>query len=233
MGRRYFPDPEQQRVARLKDEEIARARAAEKEGGWITYLVRDPREPDKKGNPAGTPIYVGQSKVFGKRVYSRFNKSEKEATEQGDKTDSIEKRVAGLLHAGWVAPHEVLERTPTHLTSLISETNWARRCVRRGYVLVNRVPFQNCAEPDITRYDIPVEWIWNRFNLEEAIEDQVHLVLGCRNCELILEIPFVQFARADEPPRDLSLIKANGFWRREPCTGCSTRRQRFATLRIA
>jgi hypothetical protein len=67
---RYQADPERRRVAALIDEEVARARATEAEGGWITYLIRDPRFPDKLGNPAGTPIYVGQSIAFGKCVRS-------------------------------------------------------------------------------------------------------------------------------------------------------------------
>ena len=40
---------------------------AQREGQWITYLIRDPRYPDKRGNP-GTPIYVGQTDDFPGRV---------------------------------------------------------------------------------------------------------------------------------------------------------------------
>ena len=71
---RYQADPERRKVADLIQAEVNQARVAEKEGGWITYLIRDPRYPDKLGNAAGTPIYVGQSKEFGTRVKSRFDR---------------------------------------------------------------------------------------------------------------------------------------------------------------
>lgn len=41
---------------------IEAARAAEREGGWVTYLARDLRRLDIRGN-RGWPIYVGQSTI--------------------------------------------------------------------------------------------------------------------------------------------------------------------------
>lgn len=58
--------------------ETARAKEAQRDGEWITYLIRDSRSPDKRGNP-GTPIYVGQTNAFPGPVLSRFMKCEKEA----------------------------------------------------------------------------------------------------------------------------------------------------------
>ncbi|MEN3237803.1 MULTISPECIES: hypothetical protein [Methylobacterium] len=121
---RYYADPERRRVATLIDTEVQKAPEAEKAGGWITYLIRDARELDKRGNP-GVPIYVGQTKEFGRRVRSRFDQCEKAATAK----DSIERRLAELLNLGIVAQYEVLERAPTRLASLVSEIRWARRCV--------------------------------------------------------------------------------------------------------
>lgn len=75
---RYQRD--RRRVADQIRAEVDRAREAQREGDWITYLIRDPRKLDKRGKPAGTPIYVGQTKKFATRVRSRFDKCEKEAT---------------------------------------------------------------------------------------------------------------------------------------------------------
>jgi hypothetical protein len=212
------------------DEEITHARLEEKKCGWITYLIRDPRYPDKKGNLRGTPIYVGQSKGFGKRVNSRFSKCEREATAK----DNIAKRVANLLKEDIVVRYDVLERVPTHLSSLVSETNWTRECVRRGYNLANQLPFQNCADPAITRHDLnPDIWIWPKFSLVEAIEDNISLELVCRACGMSHRISFEHFQQVEEPPTELYHVKANGFWRREPCTGCGTKGKRHAKLHIA
>lgn len=167
---RYQRDPDRRRIAELIRDEVERARNAEREGGWITYLIRDPRRPDRRGNTAGTPIYVGQTKEFATRVRSRFDKCEKEATAR----DSIARRVADLLHAGHVARYEVLERAPSRLTSLISETNWARLCVGRGYDIANLLAEQREAGPPITRDEIPKSWIWP-FLISEALQDGIGL----------------------------------------------------------
>ena len=81
---------------------IAAARAAEREGGWITYLARDPRRLDLKGNPVW-PIYVGQSKEFGKRLRNHLRTSEKLAQAH----DSVRKRFRQILHDGHVPIFEV------------------------------------------------------------------------------------------------------------------------------
>lgn len=223
---RHHSHPELRRVAALIEAEIRKARKAERKGEWITYLVRDPRLMDHRGNP-GLPIYVGQSQEFGKRVQSRFYNCEKLATAK----DSIEKRVAVLLHAGWVAPHQVLERTPTRLASLVSETNWARECVRRGYDIANLLPEQRIAGPPIGRLDIPASWLWT-FTLEEAAQDAVVLELGCRACGTTLDLDLAHLRRTDEPPQHLYDVRLNGFWRREPCIACGKRGGRYVLPRV-
>lgn len=222
---RYQADPERRRIAGLIQAEIEKARLAEKEGGWITYLIRDPRYPDKLGNATGTPIYVGQSKEFGKRVKSRFDKCEKAATVK----DNVDRRVADILHAGHVARYEILERAPTRLTSLISETNWARRCVRRGYKIANLLALQRVAGPDISRSDIPATWIWS-FLLGEAVEDQIALSLDCAQCGLKLPLPLDHFMHLPNPPKTLSHIRQDPVWRSEPCTACGALRSRYIAM---
>jgi len=168
---RYQCDPTRKAVLDAIMAETARAKEAQRDGQWITYLIRDPRYPDKRGNP-GTPIYVGQTNDFPGRVLSRFMKCEKEAAGKG--TDCFERRVADLLHLHVVATYQVLEYQPTHLTSLISETNWARKCWNAGYDLANRAELQNAGGPPIGRADAPRSWLL-KFSLAEAIADDIRV----------------------------------------------------------
>ena len=223
---RYYADPEHRRVAALIDAEVRKAREAEKAGGWITYLIRDPRGYDKRGN-TGVPIYVGQTKEFGRRVRSRFDRCEKAATAR----DSIERRLSELLHLGIVAQYQVLERAPTRLTSLVSETRWARLCVSRGYDIANRWAEHRATDLSFGRHDVPAVRLWE-FTLDEAIEDAIVIQLGCRSCRQTLDIDLVHFLRVGQPPTDLRGIKANPFWRLDPCTVCGVHAHRFVRPRV-
>ena len=60
---RYQSDPARRAVLDKIMDETARAKVAQRDGQWVTYLIRDPRYRDKRGN-AGTPIYVGQTNDF-------------------------------------------------------------------------------------------------------------------------------------------------------------------------
>jgi hypothetical protein len=224
---RYHRDEKRRKVAAEIDAEVERAREAETQGGWITYLIRDPTRPDRRGNPAGTPIYVGQTKEFSKRVRSRFMKCEKEATNK----DAVEKRVADLLHCDIVVRYEVLERTPTRLTSLISETNWAKRCINRGYDLANRLEEQRVGGEFIDRSGIPMSWLWC-FAIQEALEDNIQPELRCTNCDFRLHLDLRHLQTLDEPPKTLRDIMRNSTWRIEPCTQCGGRAKRYVTLRL-
>jgi hypothetical protein len=205
---------------------IAASRQAEREGGWITYLARDPRRPDLKGNP-GWPIYVGQSKEFGKGVRNHLRTSEKLARAH----DSVRRRIREILHDGQVPIFEVLDRQPTRLLSLVSETNFARACRRRGYEIANLRPPQNKAGPPITGRDIPTEWLWE-FSLEEAVADHLLIRLGCRSCGGALAIPVSTFQQAEEPPKEVRAIRDNPAWTAEGCTCCGQLGRRFVVLEV-
>jgi hypothetical protein len=205
---------------------IDAAREVERYGGWITYLARDPRHRDKKGN-IGWPIYVGQSGEFGKRVYNHLRKSEKLARVD----DSVKKRIKDILHDRHVPIFEVLDRQPTRLESLVSETNLARACRRRGYDIANRRHLQNVAGPPISRHDIPVDWLWE-FSLEEAIADEIVVRLGCKRCRQPVEVDAARFAAVDAPPKDLRAIRNNQVLQAEPCSFCGIKGSRFVDLRI-
>lgn len=205
---------------------IEAARAAEGEGGWITYLARDPRRLDLKGNP-GWPFYVGQSKEFGKRVRNHLRTSEKLAQPH----DSVRKRIKEILHAGQVPTFEVLDRQPTLLLSLVSETNFARACRRRGYDIANLRRLQNVAGPPITRHDIPKDWLWE-FSLEDAIADAIRIRIACKACGEVLLIDAARFEQLDAAPADLRAIRNDPLWLAEPCTSCGTRGSRFVDLEV-
>ena len=205
---------------------IAGARAAEREGGWITYLARDPRKPDLRGNP-GWPIYVGQSKEFGKRVRNHLRTSEKLAQAH----DSVRKRIREILHEGHVPIFEVLDRQPTRLDSLVSETNFARACRRRGYQIANLRRLQNVAGPPVTRQDIPVDWLWE-FSLEEANADGIDVEIICGRCCGTLSIGLARFLSTGAPPKDLRAIKDSPLWLVEACTFCGQRGSRAVRLLV-
>ncbi len=117
---------------------------------------------------------------------------------------------------------EALERQPTRLLSLVSETNYARACRRRGYDIANLRRLQNEAGPPIGRQDIPTDWLWE-FSLEEGIADGIGIHLSCKRCGEALTIELTRFARLENPPRDLRAIRDDPFWLTEPCTFCGRR----------
>jgi hypothetical protein len=210
---RYQRDPARRAVLDDIMAETARAKEAQRDGQWITYLIRDPRYPDKKGNP-GTPIYVGQTDDFPRRVLSRFMKCEKEALAKGK--DCVESRVANLLHSGVVTAYQVLDYQPTRLASLVSETNWARKCWNAGYDLANRAELQDRGGDPIGRGDIPVGWI-DRFSVAEAIADGIQIAVSCGDCGETLTIP-LESIKLERPATALGqLVK---LLRAEPCTFC-------------
>lgn len=213
---RYQSDPVRRGVLDQIMAETARAKEAQREGQWITYIIRDPRFPDKRGN-TGTPIYVGQTNDFPGRVLSRFMKCEKEAAQKG--TDCIERRVADLLHLSIVAKYQVLEYQPTHLTSLISETNWARKCWNAGYDLANRAELQNIGGPPIGRRDALVSWLL-KFSVTEALADDVRVSISCGACGELLPIPLAEIHRLAKPTTTLGQL--GKVWRSEQCTFCGS-----------
>jgi len=199
---------------------IAAAQAAAQEGIWITYLARDPRFVDRKGN-SGWPIYVGQSKDFGTRVRNHLRTSEKRASGN----TSIKRRMKEILHAGHVPIFDILDRQPTRLRSLMSETNFARACRRRGYDIANQRRLQNEAGPPVTRRDIPADWLWE-FSLDEAILDALKVRVHCKACGGTLSIEASWFAQLGFPPKDLRTIRDDAMWLHEPCTFCGIRGRR-------
>lgn len=208
------------------ERQIALARAAEADGLWITYLIRDPRRPDLRGNVAGWPVYVGQTDEFGKRVRNHLRKSEKLAR----KGKGIKFRIKELLHAGVVPSFEVLDRQPSRLASLLSETNFARLCRSRGYDIANQTTLQNVAGPPVTVADLPTKWFW-RFTLTQAVEDGIRVELVCEHCREALCLPLSAFEHLDHRPRELRDIREKRELLEAECTFCGRNGGRRVRLR--
>lgn len=116
---------------------------------------------------------------------------------------------AGLLKSimdRWRVPKfEILDTAPTHLTSLISETLWARRFVWLGYELANKWPEHRTAAPPRGLLSVPEKRLWN-LTAAEAIEDEVSLRLECLACDLhqAVELPSL---RPETPLRRLRSLR--------------------------
>jgi hypothetical protein len=213
---KYFADPAMREVWNEVLAETRRAAELQVDGEWITYIIRDPRFPDLKGKP-GLPFYVGQTNDFPERVLSRFKDCEKEAIAKG--VDCVEARVAELLHLGLVARYQVIDRQPTRLSSLVSETNKARRAWNAGYQLVNRRRLQNRGGDDITSTQIPEMWL-REFTLAEGLQDELVMELRCSSCRQSVDIPLSCFASLEEAPKSLRDIVDNPVWTDQPCGAC-------------
>ena len=207
--------------------QIELARQAE-DDSWITYLIRDPRRPDLRGNKLGWPVYVGQSDEFGKRVRNHLRKSEKLAR----RGEGVKYRLKALLHAGVVPNFEVLDRQPTRLRSLLSETNYARLCRSRGYDIANQTTLQNVAGPPVTIGDLPTKWFW-RFSLEQAVQDGIEIELVCRECRERISLPVSAFQNLPVVPKELREVRDNQELRSAACTFCFAQGSRRVTLRLA
>jgi hypothetical protein len=144
-------------------------------------------------------------------------KCEKEAAEK--RTDCVERRIAALLHLNIVATYQVLEYQPTHLASLISETNWARKCWNAGYDIANRAKLQNAGGPPIGRGDALRTWLL-KFSVAEAIADDIRVSISCQVCSGVLPIPLAEIPELEKPSTTIGQLR--NLWRSEECTFCGT-----------
>jgi hypothetical protein len=141
--------------------------------------------------------------------------------------------VADLLHLDIVAQYQVLSYQPTHLSSLVDETNMARECRNRGYDLANHAALQNKPGPRITRHQIPTDWIWDRFSLEEADQDGIQVELFCAACRYAFRIGAGWFRTIQRPPSRLKAVKKDAMWKAEPCSQCGELGRRSLSLLLS
>ena len=152
---RYFRDPDFRAAV---DEQFALADAATEPGVFITYAIHDPTRPDHIGaRPDGLILYVGQSKEFSKRIRKRMRNA---GTATSRPPDRIDGASYDIMARGGVPRFTVLERVPTAIESLVSETNWTKRLRTQGYPLLNQWTEQKFAGKDIDRHTVPHDWLW-------------------------------------------------------------------------
>jgi hypothetical protein len=134
-----------------------------------------------------------------------------------------------LLHLGVVVKYQVLDYQPTRLASLVSETNWARRCWNAGYNLANRAELQDRGGEPIARANIPLSWI-DQSSIGQAIADDLRLSIHCGACREALEIP-LDAIELERPATTIGqLVK---LLRAEQCTFCGVAGKRRVRRRVA
>jgi hypothetical protein len=147
---------------------------------YVIYIILDPSRSDRLGrDPDGTPIYVGQSKDVRDRADSHMRDG------GGGTSDSSIKsgRLKEVMDRFVVPVFRIVDTAPTHLTSLIAETVWARRYVWLGYELANQWPEHRSRERPLGLASIPPKRL-RRLTVSEALEDEVTVELNCRTCDV-------------------------------------------------
>jgi hypothetical protein len=158
---------------------------------------------------------VGQTDELGRRVRNHLRKSEKLAR----RGTGIKHRLKELLHAGVVPNFQVLDRQPTRLRSLLSETNFARLCRARGYDIANATTLQNRAGPPVTAQDLPRKWLW-QFTLDQAIQDALVVEVQCAGCRAAFPLEISLLQNLPEPPNTLGDLRAWCARTDRPCETC-------------
>jgi hypothetical protein len=159
-------------------EEIGRAAALAVASPYAVYIILDPSQNDPLGrHPEGTPIYVGQSKDLRDRADSHMRDG------GGGTGDSSIKagRLKEMMDQFVVPVFRIVDTAPSHLTSLIAETVWARRYVWLGYELANQWPEHRSRERPEGLASLPPKRL-RRLTVHEAIKDEVTVEVSCRTC---------------------------------------------------
>lgn len=203
---RYFRDPDFRAAV---DEQFALADSATEPGAFITYAIHDPTRPDHIGaRPEGLIIYVGQSKEFRKRIRKRMRNA---GTATSRPQDRIDGASYDIMARGGVPRFTVLDRVPTAIESLVSETNWSKRLRAQGYPLLNQWTEQKFAGTDIDRHTVPHDWLWP-LTAADALGSGIDLIISHpeTGAETIVDLAGVEPATR---LRDLrNNLKPNG-WR--------------------
>lgn len=208
--RRYIRDPQLRDFQEKLRKEAKRIGAVAEAAPYVVYAIRDPTEvDDRRQHEHGPPIYVGQTKQMVNRANSHMR--------DGGEGYASSRCKAGILKSimeKWRVPKfEILDTAPTHLTSLIAETTWARRFVWLGYELANKWPEHRSSEPPRGLLSVPEKRLWS-LTAAEAIEDEVSLLLECQNCDVRQEIDLGAL-RPDTALRNLRSLKLS-------CSSCGT-----------
>lgn len=208
--RRYVRDPRLREFHEKIRDEVRQVSAVAGDGAYVIYAIRDPTNVDlRRNHKDGPPIYVGQTREIANRANSHMR--------DGGESYASNRCKAGILKSimtKWRVPKfDVLDTAPTHLTSLIAETTWARRFVWLGYELANKWSEHTTSEPPQGLLSVPMKRLWS-LTVREAIQDEVSVRLECRPCGL--NQPLDLAALRDEAPlRSLRSLRLT-------CSACGT-----------
>jgi hypothetical protein len=177
---RWIRDPKLRAFQADVRKEIERAAALAEGSPYAVYIILDPSRSDPLGrHPEGTPFYVGQSKDLRDRADSHMKDGGGGTGDSSIKAD----RLKELMDRFVVPVFRIVDTAPTHLTSLIAETVWARRYVWLDYELANQWPEHRSRERPEGLMSIPPKRL-RRLTVAEAIEDEVTVELNCRTCDV-------------------------------------------------
>lgn len=175
---RWIRDPRLRAFQAEVRDEVERAAILAAASPYAVYIILDPSRNDPLGrHPEGTPVYVGQTKDLRDRADSHMRDG------GGGTGDSSIKagRLREMMDQFLVPVFRAVDAAPSHLTSLIAETVWARRYVWLGYDLANQWPEHRSKERPEGLASIPPKRL-RRLTVQEAIEDEVTVELSCRPC---------------------------------------------------
>jgi len=159
-------------------EEIERAAGLAAASPYAVYIILDPSRNDPLGrHPEGTPIYVGQSKDLRDRADSHMRDGGRGTGDSSIKAG----RLREIMDQFVVPVFRIVDKAPSHLTSLMAETVWARRYVWLGYELANQWPEHRSRERPEGLASIPPKRL-RRLTVQEAIDDEVTVELSCTTC---------------------------------------------------
>lgn len=202
---RFVRDPQLREFQHRVRTEVERIASLAQDAAYVIYTIRDPTLIDHhRHHPDGPPIYVGQT-----------NRAEDHMKDGGRGTQGGRLK-AGRLHQimkKFVVPKfQILDGAPTHLTSLIAETVWARRYCWCGYELANQWAEHKSKTAPNGLDSVSTGRLWN-FTVADAIEDEVSLVLICKGCGIDKPVELTTL----KPEARLSQMRALHM----KCPGCS------------
>lgn len=182
--RRYTRDPDLRAFQALIRDEVQRIGELARGQGHVIYAIRDCSKQDLiRSHDDGPPVYVGRTKQLHIRANDHMRDGGGGSTDTGCKSG----RLKEIMDKWRVPKFDIVDTAPTHLTSLIAETIWARRFVWLGYELANQWPEHQTVERPDGLKSVPPDRLWD-FTAAEAAEDEVRLVLQCRRCRIDVEV---------------------------------------------
>jgi hypothetical protein len=153
---------------------------------YVTYVIKDRVREVGKAD-VEVPFYVGQTSDLGRRALEHFKAGGWPTTDEA----SVYWRMYQILAAYRMPVFDILERTPTLATSLLSESSWVQRFISEGYVIWNQWSEHR---PGKFAGVVPSKRLWT-FTLREALMDDLRLSIGCRACGHVLDLPLEAVAQ--------------------------------------